>query len=752
MIEGKRPAFFFAEALRVMFLLSLLLCSPSACTAEDITLRVWVMGGEADALPQITQKFEQENPGIKVRIQALSWGGSYEKLVTAFLGGAPPDVCQLGTTMMKDFHAMGALDSLQPLFAEHKLAAEDFFADSMSTCFFAKEYFGVPWYVDTRVVFYRQEYLDKFGWQAFPQTWEDFFKLGRQVTADKRASGRANDYFSSMQGFTFEMFYWQAGGSFKPIRADLPTFDEAAMLEALNFDRSMRQAGFNGKPKDSGIDYISEFDQGVYEVAISGPWMASDLQKNQHRLKNAWGMAPLPANKSRTSFIGGSNLVQFKDSRNKEAGRKLILFLSRPDIQAEWYQISHDIPANRHAMETPALLNDPVMKVFREQLSDTRLPPPEKEWSIFWDRFYRQYDAFMESNDDAGAFVKQMNDLMAEVIRDRDTAGRPETGALYWVALTLFPLLLAFIFVARGFQKQQILQHTLFQTPLKKLAIFLLPALAILLVFRMLPLCVAFAASFTDLGATSITAPARALLTGSQNYLRLYQDQVFWKSLHNTLVYLLVGVPASLLIALSLALAVNRFRGWKRHLLAMGLFLPSVVTTVASAVTWRWLYCQQSPLNMVVNWLGLGPVNWLNDPDLALPSLIFFSIWRSYGLSMIIILAGLELINRELYEAIRIDGGSSWHEFRHVTLPGLRRTLFALIIGVIVANIQFFIEPYVLTGGGPKDATMSVLLFSYNRAFGSFQLGYASAVITVLFVFFVVFNIWQRNIRQKLSQ
>jgi len=275
--------------------------------------------------------------------------------------------------------------------------------------------------------------------------------------------------------------------------------------------------------------------------------------------------------------------------------------------------------------------------------------------------------------------------------------------------------------------------------------------MAVMLIFRLLPLCVAFAASFTDLGAANITDPTRALFTGSANYLRLYQDEIFWRSVKNTLIYLLVGVPANLLIALTLALAINRFRGWKRTLLATGLFLPSVITMVASAVTWRWLYCQQSPLNLAINWLGIGPLNWLGDPDLALPSLIIFSVWRSYGLSMLIIMAGLELINRELYESVRIDGGSRWHEFRHVTLPGLRGTLFAVAVGIIVANIQFFIEPYVLTGGGPKDATMSLLLFSYNRAFGSFQLGYASSVITVLFVFFFIFNLWQRHLRQKLS-
>ncbi len=732
---------------------SLVSASHATATEKEITLRVWIMGGEAELIPQLTSRFEQENPGIKIRVQAFSWGGSYEKLVTAFLGGNPPDVCQLGTTMMQDFHAMGALESLQSIFTEGSFAPGDFFAESLKTCFFAGEYFGVPWYVDTRVAFFRQEFLDKYGWQSFPKTWDEFLKFGRQVVADKQAAAIKNSYFVSLQGFTFEMFYWQAGGRFLPLSSERPAFEEDAMMAALDFERGMRQAGFLGKPNDSGVDYITEFDQGLYEVAISGPWMASDLLKNQHRLKNVWGIAPLPAGKTRTSFIGGSNLVQFKESRHKAAGKKLIQFLSRPEIQADWYKISSDLPANRHAMELPALLNDPIMKVFREQLADTSLPPPEKEWSIFWDRFYKQYEAFLESNDDTRAFVRKMNATMAEIIKEKENAQAPATGNLYWAALSLFPLLLAISFIMRGWKNRSDSDNKPGQSvaSLHKVAWFLLPALLILLVFRMLPLCVAFAASFTDLGAATITDPSRAQFTGTQNYLRLYHDQVFWKSVKNTLTYILIGVPANLLIALGLALTVNCFKGWKRHLLAMGFFLPSVVTTVASAVTWRWLYCQQSPLNIAVNWIGLGPVNWLNDVDLALPSLIVFSIWRSYGLTMIILLAALELINRDLYEAVRIDGGSAWHEFRHVTLPGLRRTIFALVVGVVVANIQFFIEPYVLTGGGPKDSTMSLLLFSYNRAFGSFQLGYASSVISVMFAFFVIFNLWQQALRKKLN-
>jgi len=750
--SGILPVFNRQTGWLFLFLL-VIGCVLPVTAAEDITLRVWIMGGEAELISQLSDRFEKENPGVKVRIQAFSWGGCYEKLVTAFLGGAPPDVCQLGTTMMHDFYAMGALESLEPLFSDGRLSSDDFFPASIETCRYDGQHYGVPWYVDTRLVFYRREYLDRYGMRSFPATWQEFLEFGRRVVADKRAAGLQNSNFASMHGFTFEMFYWQAGGLFSPLSSDKPAFEEEPMLAALEYDRTMRREGFLGKPNDSGLDYITEFDNGVYEVVISGPWMASDLKKNAGRLKNAWDLAPLPAGKTRTSFIGGSNLVQFKDSRHKEAGQKLILFLSRPDIQAEWYRISSDLPASRPAMARPELAEDRVMQVFRQQLEDTRLPPPEKEWSIFWDRFYRQYDAFLESNDDAKAFVGLMNDTMAAIVREKEAAQAPATGNFYWLVLSVFPLLLVSIYVVNGFKSHsgQTVRQAVAASSLHKAAWFLGPALLILLIFRLLPLCIALAASFTDLGAASITDPARAKFIALSNFHQLYRDQIFWKSVRNTLTYLCVGVPANLLIALTLALVVNRFTGWKRNLLAMGFFLPSVVTTVASAVTWRWLYCQQSPLNDLVNWLGFGPINWLNDADLALPALIVFSIWRSYGLSMIILLAGLELINRDLYEAVRIDGGSYWHELRHVTLPGLRRTLFALVVGSVVANIQFFLEPYVLTGGGPKDETISLLLFSYQRAFGSFQLGYASSVIVVLFAFFLLFNLWQQSIRRKLS-
>ncbi|MFZ5951246.1 MAG: extracellular solute-binding protein [Candidatus Rifleibacteriota bacterium] len=703
------------------------------------------MGGEAELIPELVKLFEKENPQIRVRVQALSWGGSFEKLVAAFLGGAPPDVCQLGTTMMSDFHSMKAIESIQDLFSSGQLKNEDFLSESLKTNLFENELFGVPWYVDTRVAYYQPRILKQHGWSHFPATWDDFLKLGRQRTLFRKQVQDEIGYFASLQGFTFEMFYWQAGGEFSQPVGGKDFFMIDPLEKALEFSRSMRQEGFYGKPRDSGLDYITEFDMGNYDIAVSGPWMASDLKKAANRLKNEWAAAVLPAEKNNSSFLGGSNMVIFKESRNKEAARKFIVFLSRPDIQAKWYEISSDLPANLRTYELPEVEKDQLLKVFKEQMKSAKVPPSGREWTIFWEKTYTRLEEFEESNQPVQEFASQMNSTMAEIIRQSQASAKPVFKG-YWPMVALLPFIATVFYIFRGRQKKLKSQSAILQVLL-----FLVPAVLLLLIFRLLPLSLAFAASLTDLGATNISSPEMANFLGMDNYSRLLQDSVLLKSFKNTFYFMIIGIPLNLMIALSLALLINRFSGWKKSILALCLFLPSVVTTVASAVTWKWIFCQQSPINIFLNWLGFGQIGWLVEPDLALPSLIVFSVWRSFGMSMIIILAGLTTIDKELYESVKVDGGSPFDEFLHVTLPGLKRTLFTIAVGAFVANVQFFIEPYVLTGGGPKYSTLSVLLYSYNQAFAFFQLGYASSIISVLFVFFCLFNLWQNRMRRKFE-
>jgi multiple sugar transport system permease protein len=645
---------------------------------------------------------------------------------------------------------MGALENLGDIFSSQQLLEKDFLRESLETNRFDGGLYGVPWYVDTRIAYYQPSRLKELGWEHFPRTWEEFFELGRQSMADRRQKGDSQGFYAGLQGFSFEMFYWQAGGEFNRQGNNENYFMEAPLVRALEYVRSMRQAGFYGKPRDSGLDYISEFDLGIYDVAVSGPWMAADLKRASKRLKKEWAVAVLPAKENNASFLGGSNLVLFKDSKHKAAGRKLICFLCRPDVQARWYLLSNDIPANLKAYSNAEVKNDKILPVFARQLETARVGPSGKEWTIFWERMHQRYADFEEKQSPtASEFAREMNSQMALVIKEISARKKPVFRG-FWYLLAGIPALTVFLIMAFSLDRlKRVGSHQ--RSRVSTLFFFLLPALVILLIFRFLPLSLAFAASLTDLSAENFLAPETSNYLGLGNYTRLLQDELFAKSIRNTTFFMLCGIPLNILVALSLALIINRLKGWKKTILALGLFLPSVVTTVASAVTWKWIFCQQSPMNVFLNWLGFEPIGWLIEQELALPSLIIFSVWRSFGLSMIIILAGLTTIDKELYESVKVDGGDLFDEFLHVTLPGLRRTLFTIAIGAFVANVQFFIEPYVLTGGGPKYATLSILLYSYNQAFSSFQLGYASAIAFVLFLFFAMFNLWQSRMRKKLQ-
>jgi multiple sugar transport system permease protein len=212
--------------------------------------------------------------------------------------------------------------------------------------------------------------------------------------------------------------------------------------------------------------------------------------------------------------------------------------------------------------------------------------------------------------------------------------------------------------------------------------------------------------------------------------------------LGNTLIYALVGGPLTIAVALAAALLVDsrlaRFKGLFRTIY----FAPVVTTLVAVAVVWRYLYHPRfGLLNSALGWVGIDPIDWLGDPHWALPAMILLAVWKNFGYAMILIVGGLQTIPPQLYESARIDGAGWWREFRHITLPMLSPTF--LLVGVITAvgYFQIFAEPYVMTrGGGPLNATLSVVLFMYKEGFRWWNMGFAAAVAFVLFVVILMFT------------
>ena len=252
--------------------------------------------------------------------------------------------------------------------------------------------------------------------------------------------------------------------------------------------------------------------------------------------------------------------------------------------------------------------------------------------------------------------------------------------------------------------------------------------------FGLYPFAFSLFASFTDY---SPIRAAGARFVGLENYAHALRDAAFWRSLGNTFTFVIGTIPFTTALALALALAVQpAFRG--RTVFRVGLFLPSVVSVVVLSLVFKGLYAPSGSLNGVLRSLGLPAPSWLLDPDTALPAIMAMDVWSASGYYMVIFLAGLQSIPRELYDAARLEGASSWDCLRHITLPLLRPTLLFVLVVNTVRSLQIFAEVFVMTRGGPLHRTTTVVYYLYEQAFYRFDLGYASAVGYLLFLLTLV--------------
>jgi multiple sugar transport system permease protein len=263
---------------------------------------------------------------------------------------------------------------------------------------------------------------------------------------------------------------------------------------------------------------------------------------------------------------------------------------------------------------------------------------------------------------------------------------------------------------------------------------FVAPALTALALFFFVPIVASLGLSLTDFDLYAVADLANLRFAGLANYRRLLEEPVFWTALRNTTYFVALGAPLSVGASLGAALLLNhRLVRWKGVFRTL-YFLPVVTTLVAVAVVWRFVYHPRiGLLNRALAALGVAPVDWLGDPAWAMPAIVLLAVWKGFGFNMVILLAGLQAIPERLYEAARLDGATAWQELRHVTLPLLAPTLSFVLLMTLIGNFQLFAEPYVMTQGGPGDATRSLVLLMYEQGFRWWSLGQAAALAFVLF-------------------
>lgn len=276
------------------------------------------------------------------------------------------------------------------------------------------------------------------------------------------------------------------------------------------------------------------------------------------------------------------------------------------------------------------------------------------------------------------------------------------------------------------------------------------PALAAIILFFVFPAIASLFLSFTDFDIYALANLDNLRFVGFQNYARLVDNPMFWKAMTNTLLFVVVGTPFIVALSLFAAMLVNsRWLMW-RPVWRVALFAPYVTTLVATAVVWRYLlHTRYGLVNYLLSLVGIPPIDWLGSPTASLPAILIFVGWKTFGYNMIIFLAALQTVPRELDEAARIDGAGWWTRLRHVTLPALAPTALLVSVLTVAGMFQLFAEPYVMTQGGPAQSTTTVLYFMYEEGFKWWNLGSGAAVAFLLFLCILAVTLVQLRLAKR---
>jgi multiple sugar transport system permease protein len=270
------------------------------------------------------------------------------------------------------------------------------------------------------------------------------------------------------------------------------------------------------------------------------------------------------------------------------------------------------------------------------------------------------------------------------------------------------------------------------------------PYLLFVLVFVVFPVLFCL---FLTFHKWNIIAPMQ--FAGMDNYSRLFQDRLFWKAIGNTLKFLLLHIPLQLIVSLSLAWLLNhKIRAVS--FFRASFFMPVIVSGVVVTILWQQLLGYDTGLiNKLLMSIGLHKVGWLVDPDMAIYSIAVMATWKNVGLYVILFLVGLQTVPPQYYEASELDGASRWQQFYHITLPMINPTIFMVVILSTIGGFSLFIEPYIMTGGGPLNTTLSAVLYIYKQAFQYYNMGYSATLGFFYAIMIITVVVLQKKFIEK---
>lgn len=734
----------WAKRVFVLFVILFLLMTQdarltTAFAAPEVTLEFWELSVGEELMRSLLDKFERQNPGIKVRFQQLSWDYGLDKTITSIAAGNAPDVAELGTDWVPQFSSSGALRDLTQELAPLK---DQFLLWEPVT--YHDRLYGVPWLAGTRILFYNRELFARAHLNPDhpPTTWEEFFRAAKAVDElgpDIYGFGiHVGEPYAPWQEFM--PFAWANGGKVLDDSWQHSRISEPPVIEALTFYKSLKP--YSLVERQPQVNQL--FAEGRIGMQISGSWNFALIPRMNPTLNYGVGLLPRPAflRGSPVSFAGGEILVLLKDSKHPQEALKLMVFLAQEEQAMAIVEAQRNVvPTVRSAINHPYYRTHPEQRVVFEQVSYAVAPPPHPLWVQMQEQISRAVEEVILNDQDPRKMLEAADVKINKILQAPVTHGQLSD----WVIFFSFGIVLVCLIAAAAWLRRR--RGTARSSRLKPAEIwisfiFLSPWIITFLGFSLIPLVHSFILSFSSYNLLS----SEISFVGIRNFWEVLQDPEFLRALWHTIFFAAGTIPFTMCLALFAAVLINMkipFKAVKQFYQA-GFFLPVATSVIVISTIFTYLYAP-SPyglFNAILEWFHL-PVpspSWLLNTKWALPAIMVMNVWASFGYYMVLFLAGLQTIPVELYEAASIDGANEWQKFRYITLPQLKPIILLAVVINTIHSFQVFPEIFAMTQGGPLGATTTVVWYLYETGFHRFDMGRAAAVGYLLFLITMCFS------------
>jgi len=785
--------------LSLLIIAALVVSLASGCAKKDagkIKLVVWGLQSseESKGLDAAVAEFERRHSNIDVRVLSMGAGGmNPQKLMTAIVGKVPPDVIHQDRFTIGDWASRDTFMPLDKLIARDRkksdgIRPQEFYKACWAEATYKGKVYAIPFNTDDRALYYNRALFREAGLDPNkpPQTWDELLDYSKKLTQYRKDGGFERVGFIPNFGNSWLYLYsWQNGGEFMSTDGRKCTMNNRYSVDSLKYMTSVYDAlkgveGINSFSSGFKANELDPFLTGLVAMKIDGNWFLDGIARYGPDLDFAVAPAPIPRERfegkgrfaGQPKFItwsGGFSLAIPRGAKHVEESWSFVKWMVSPEAAriSSRAQRKYNLSKGRPyvpGMTANVKINEIIFREFAPKLSKYRVPmrlfldlmqvskyrPVTFVGQRLWDEHVKAFDYATRHKQTPR---QAMDERTAIVQKELDKVfGKTSFKLLNWGYPFAIVGLGIFAFV--GLMVRKYREHG----PMGKLGreeavagyLFASPWLIGFLVFTIGPIIASVIFSFCDYDVLHA-----ARWVGLHNYHDLLTDdwQYMSKALYNVGFLALFGLPLGLITGLAIAMLLNTKVGgmtWYRTIY----YLPSIVPVVANAILWIWVLNPEYGLvnaawkATLSHWFNVATPGWLTSEIWAKPGLIFMGLWGAGG-GMILWLAGLQGVPQHLYEAADIDGANWWSRFWNVTLPMLTPYLFFNLIMGTIGVLQTFDNVYIMTGGGPADATSVPVFYLFNNAFTYFKMGYASAIAWLLFIIILALTLVQLKLAPR---